>query len=326
MAQEMIETMPIKALEDSTENVIAHQVALNMIKAPSEEINPGVFITIKVRVTCPMNCNFKADKVQIIDHEGQVVKEINLIILSGMAFETDPIVIKAPTLPGIYTWKAYYPEQDKEDVTHLEASVLFTFTVKKLHVTSMAVWDVVSPVVAKDSMKFKVGVKCSADCQLTDQWIRIYDQDNIKVATAQLGDKPWEDTGGLYWAEVELPAPAEEGFYNWQVKFLEPCLEIPHKETETSFSFRVVNPPECTINVEVLDRADKSPIQGASIILNPYRGLTNELGKARLEVTKGEYMLNVAGLSSYESYQTKITINEDICVQVELEGLTYIGD
>lgn len=313
-------------VQDSAEMVVAHQVALNMIQAPSEEIYPGVFITIQVSVTCPMKCNFKADKIQIIDHEGQVIRDVNLIIPSGMAFATDPLVIKAPTIPGSYTWKAYYPEQDKEGVAHLEAAVPFTFTVKPLHVTSMAVWDVLSPVVAKDSMKFKVGVKCSADCQLQEQRIRIYNHENSIVATAQLGDKPWEDTGGLYWTEVELPAPTEEGLYNWQAKFLEPSLAIPHIESETSFSFRVVNSPECTIDVGVMDSKDKTPVQGASVILHPYRGVTDERGKVCLEVTQGEYQLYVAGLSAYESYQSQITVTQDTSIEVTLEASTYIED
>ncbi|MGE4274239.1 MAG: hypothetical protein AB7E31_15470 [Desulfitobacterium sp.] len=322
----MADKMTFDAQEISTEAVMTHQVTLSIVKAPPTEIKPGAFITINVRVTCPEKCNFKADKVQVIDHEGQVVKEVALIIPHGMDFETDPIVLKVPTLPGTYTWKAQYPEQEKEGICHLEASIPITFTTKTLHEPSIVVWDVSSTVVTKDLMKFKVGVKCSADCQLTEQAIDVFNQENTKVAQAKLGEVPWEDTGALYWTEVELRAPDLEGIYYWLVKFPEPKMGTPHLEAETAFSFRVVNPPECTVNVEVLDRKDRTRIEGASVILHPYRAKTDELGKARLEVTKGEYQLYVSGLGSYGSYQSRITVNQDTIIEVELENSPFIGD
>ncbi|HHY28817.1 MAG TPA: carboxypeptidase-like regulatory domain-containing protein [Desulfitobacterium dehalogenans] len=306
--------------------VMAHQVILEIVEAPFTAINPGTFIIIKARVTCPMRCNFKADKVRIINHDGKVIKEAPLVIPMGKAFETDPIVLKAPILAGSFTWKACYYEQEKEGITHLETSVPVSFTVKPLHMTGIAIWDVPSPLVAKETMKFKVGVKCSADCRLTGQVIKIYNHKNREVATAKLGDKPWAETQALYWTEVELQAPDQAGSYNWQVKFPVPDSEAPHLETESSFSFRVANPPECTVNVKVMDGKDKTPIQGAAVILHPYKGETDEQGKACFEITKGEYQLYVGGLNSYESRQSKIIIQQSLYMEVELESSNFMGD
>ncbi len=55
------------------------------------------------------------------------------------------------------------------------------------HKTSLAVWDVASPLVIGRSAKIKVGAKCSAGCQLTGHEIEIHDQTGITVARAGLG-------------------------------------------------------------------------------------------------------------------------------------------
>ncbi|SHN83187.1 hypothetical protein [Desulfitobacterium chlororespirans] len=322
----MADEMMIAAQEVFSEAVMVHQVILDLVEAPPAEISPGIFITIKVRATCPERCNFKGDTIQIIDHKGQVVKEAALIIPMGSAFATDPLVIKAPALPGTYVWKAHYPEQEKEGIAHLERSLPIPFIVKPLHVTSMAVWDVTSPAVVNDHIKFKVGVKCSADCRLAEREIEIFNQENLKIASAKLGDKPLPDTEALYWTEVEVPAPSQEGFYTWQVNFPEPNMAAQHLETTGTFGFRVMNPPECTVNVEVLADKDRTPIQGASIILQPYRSQTDEWGKARLEVTKGDYQLYVTGLSAYASYQKQISVSEDLLIEVELQASPFSHD
>ena len=298
-------------------NVNQHQIVVNIAKAPPSEVNPGIFITLKVRVSCSSACNLKSEIVKILDQDGLVVKEARLVISIGAAYETDPVVVKAPITPGQYTWTAVFPEQEKEGVLHAEVSVPFTFTVKLHHATSMAVWDAASPAVVNAKFKLKVGVRCSADCKLTNREIEIYDQEGCKAATEKLGEVPWPGTAALYWAEVELKTPDIEGSYTWQAKFPKPDIDIPHLETCTSFGFVVVNPPDCTLTVEVIDKETRSPISNASISLHPYRTKTDENGRARLDVAKGEYQLYVTG-ADYEMFKKNIIITDNLNIESEL--------
>ncbi len=300
----------------NNEKVNSHQIAIDIAKDLPFEVNPGVFIILKVKVSCSSACNLKSKIVKIIDQDGLVVKEARLVIPSGAACETDPVVVKVPITPGQYTWTAVFPEQENEGVLHQEVSVPFTFRVNPHHATSMTIWDVASPAVVSTKFTLKIGVKCSADCKLTNKEIEIYDEEGAKAATEKLSDVPWPDTG-LYWTEVELKAPDTEGCYTWQVKFPKTDIEITHLESCTSFGFVVVNPPDCTVTVEVIDKETRSPISKASISLHPYRTKTDENGRARLDVAKGEYQLYVTG-TDYEMFKKNIIVKDNLNIESEL--------
>src|ERR1051325_2544016 len=85
------------------------------------------------------------------------------------------------------------------------------------HKTSLAVWDLPSPLVIGRPAKMKIGAKCSAGCRLTDHEIEIHDQANRNIARARLGAAPWSGTTGLYWAELDFSAPAAAGTHTWSV-------------------------------------------------------------------------------------------------------------
>jgi hypothetical protein len=193
----------------------------------------------------------------------------------------------------------------------------------KPHATSIAVWDVPSPIAFNDKFKIKVGVRCSAECSLTDKKIAIYGQKGKKVATGALGGVPWPGTSALYWAEVGLEAPGVEGYYRWRVKFPKPDLELPHEEASYHFGFTTARPPEHVVTVEVIDKNTKAPIKGAHVLLRPhsgypYRGYTDEGGVAKLEVPKGEYTLYASKGDEYQTFQTTVEITDDATIKAEL--------
>lgn len=299
-----------------TRKVQAHETSTSMVKAASAELYAGTDIALKVRVSCPSACDLRGKIVKIIDQDA-VVQEIFLTEFYGTVNETDRLIVKAPTKPGEYTWTALFPAQEKEGVLHQESSAPFSFIVKPHHATSMAVWDVSSPIVFNAKFKLKVGVKCSAECRLTGKKVEIYDHEGAKVATGTLGDVPWSATGALYWAEVELEAPTVEGCYTWEAKFPEPELELPHEGASYTFVFGTARQPEHVVTVEVLDKDTNTPIKHADVLLHPYRDYTDERGMARLMVPKGEYELYVSK-NKYEIFQTTVKAASDVAVKAEL--------
>ncbi len=299
-----------------TREVQAHETSASMVKAALAEVYAGSDIALKVKVSCPSNCNLQGGKVRIAADAGAVVKEIELVSFDGAAYETDELVVKAPTKPGEYTWTAVFAAQEKAGIIHEGSSAPFSF-VAKPHTTSMAVWDVPSPIVFNTRFKIKVGVQCSAECKLAGREVAIYDHAGTKVATGTLGDVRWSDTGALYWAEVELEAPGAEGYYAWEAKFPKPDLELPHEGASYTFTFVTARQPEHVVTVEVIDKDTNTPIKHADVILHPYRSNTDERGMARLMAPKGEYELYVSG-SGRETFQTTVKVASDVAVRAEL--------
>jgi len=295
-----------------------HQVTISMVTEPPSELNPGVFTTVKVRVSCSSACNLTGQNVRIVDQDGEILKETKLIIPSGAAFDTDPVVLKVPTAPGEYTWSAIYPEQEKDGISHQQAALTFSFTIRPEHPTNIVIWDVDSPVVTGSRFKAKVGVKCSAGCVLADKTIKIFNQQEELVGTEKLGWDPLPETSSLYWTEVELQAPEQEGYYTWSVKFTEAEENTEHLEAVATFGFRVVNQPDCTLTLEVRDKENGEPIKNASVILHPYRTKTDENGEAKLAVSQGKYQLFVTRDDKYELHKETIEVFSDLKLKIEL--------
>ena len=298
------------------EELKAHKTSTSMVKAALAELDAGSDIVLKVRLSCPSACDLRGKIVKIITQDAAVVKEIELVAFDETVNETDEFVVKAPLKPGAYTWTVVFPAQEKEGVLHEDSSAPFSFIVKP-HATSMVVWDVPSPIAFGAEFKLKVGVACSAECKLTGKEIEIYDHEGAKVATETLGGVPWSGTSAVYWAEVELEAPAVEGYYTWTAKFPEPELELPHEEASHTFGFRTGKPPEHEVTVEVIDKDTKTPLKGARVSLHPYRGYTDDGGVAKVEVPKGNYEFYVSK-NNYKIFQTTVKVASDIAVKVEL--------
>jgi len=306
-----------------TEEVQSHQTNTEMIKSSPAEVDAGTDIALKVKVSCPSACDLRGKTVRIIAQDSTVTKEVALTGFEEGINDTDEFTVKAPIELGACTWSVVFPAQEVGGVLHEESSTTVMFNVKP-HSTSMAVWGVPSPIALNDKFKIKVGVKCSAECNLMDKKIGIYGQKGKKVATGALGGVPWPGTSGLYWAEVELEAPGVEGFYRWRVKFPKPHLELPHEEASYHFAFSTATPPEHVVRVEVIDKDVDEPLQNALVTLiprdtvyAPYRKRTDDRGVAWLTVPKGEYQLCVDESDS-RPFETTAEVAGDTEVKVEL--------
>ena len=311
-----------------TEEVKGHETSIDMVKPAPSQVDAGADIALRVRVSCPDACDLRGSRVRIVDQDGALAKEVELCEFDGTVNQTDEFVVRASTELGEYTWTAVFPAQEKEGILYEESSTPFSFTVKP-HSTSMAVWDVPSPIAFNDKFKIKVGVKCSSGCKLTDQEIRIYGRRGKKVATGMLGDVPWAGASALYWAEMVLEAPGVEGYHKWTVRSRKPDLELPHGEASYRFSFTTARPPEHVVKVKVIAQATKAPIKHARVVLSApsgpsYAGYTDEGGVAKLEVPKGEYNLYLSKRGHYskggafKSFETTVKITRNETIKAEL--------
>jgi hypothetical protein len=81
----------------------------------------------------------------------------------------------------------------------------------------------------------------------------------------------------------------------------------------------VVNPPDCEITVEAVDKETQTPIKGARVVMHPYRALTDENGVARVKVAKGPYDILVSA-SKYVAVSTTAEVTADMITRAELDA------
>ena len=81
---------------------------------------------------------------------------------------------------------------------------------------------------------------------------------------------------------------------------------------------RVVNPPDCEVTIQAIDREKQIPIKGARVVMHPYRASTDENGIAKVKVTKGRYDVLVSG-SKYVPVSTTVEVTADMITRAELD-------
>lgn len=340
-----------------TEKIQKHETTTSLVMAPSGELDAGSDIALKVRVSCACGCKLDGQSVRIIDQYGTLNQTIEIASpqappsgdtwaaqppvekftsngtmpnedpTSAVINETDEYVVKSPINPGEYTWIALFPSQEKEGVLHDASSASFSFVVKP-HRTSMTVWDVPSPIVQSGKFKLKAGVLCSVGCKLTGKKIEIYDADGVNVGTASLSREPWSSSGPMYWAEIELQAPATHGVHDWHAKFSradqEPASpeDLEHEESAYPFAFATARTPDHAVKLEVIDKKQRTPVANADVALFPeggfpYRTRTDASGMAAVNVSGGQYEISVA-MMDYKNYKTTAQVHGDIAIRAEI--------
>ena len=193
------------------------------------------------------------------------------------------------------------------------------------HSMSVVVWDAPSTVECGEKFIVKLGAKCSSECRPDGWTIEVLDHDGNVQATAAPSDEPWPGTAALYFAEVELSAPDTDGLYSWEAKAPggglgdgpADDLDIPHAESITPFGVRVVPTPECVLTVVAIDMERQTPVEGAKVVLHPYKTFTDERGVAELRVPRGEYRLFVSG-KKYFPFRSECDVQTDATVRAEL--------
>ena len=186
------------------------------------------------------------------------------------------------------------------------------------HAISVVAWDIPSAIVAGETFRMKIGVKCAGECDLANMAFGIFDQEGTQIATGTLPAERWPGTTGLHVAEVELDAPRAEGLHTWSVaSFFRTDGEANHAEESISFGVRVVGEPAYLVTVEAVDQSDQAPLSGARVVMHPYRAVTDAHGIAKVRVAKGAYKLFVSQ-TRYVTFGLPVEVEGDLTARAEL--------
>jgi hypothetical protein len=229
------------------------------------------------------------------------------------------IALRAPREIGVFEWTLVLPQQEVGGIAFAEATLTFSFGTGE-HATSLAAWDVPSPVVAGERFRVKVGAKCTACCALSGQRVELRDQQRNVLAAGPLGEAVWPGTEGLYWTELELTAPVEEGLHNCSVAFSACDHALPHRGTMAALSFVTVRPGRHRVCVAIVERETKAPIAEAQVRLGYYRSATDASGVARFTASAGAHRLFV-WKADFSAPEQVIDVEQDLDLVVEAEAL-----
>jgi hypothetical protein len=279
------------------------------------EVAAGAELTVAVAASCAYGCDLRRQSVSIQDRDGAELASSELTEFEGESYVTR-FVLAAPLDVGEYTWWAMLAGHERDGVLHEPTVTAFSFATKA-HAASVNVWGLPSAIAAGEAFRLKIGVKCSAGCQLAGRALNIFDHEGRQVGDGWLLDEVWPGTSALYFAEVEAKAPLTTGVYVWQVKAPVSPFPPAHAAGACMLTIKVVGPPDCELTVAAFDRATQMPIKGAHILLHPYRTSTDETGLAKVKVMRGRYKLHVSGFN-YIPCENTIDIEGDVATRVEL--------
>ena len=296
---------------------MTHATRIEVESSPPAEVAVGSEIELQVRVSCSEGCDLDGLHLEIKAPDGT----LSALRLSGCegADAAGTIALKAPQSVGQHAWNVAFPVQEIAGIQHEASSTSVGITTRP-HATSLAVWDMPAPVVAGERFTIKVGAKSSADCRLEGQRIEICDETDSVAGRATLQGSPWPGTSGLYWTEVELRAPSNDGLSSWSARLAPVELGSAHDETSSQFHVAVVRPPEHTITVKIIEKQSGAPVGDVQVRLGAYRGATDQAGLAQIRVGKGRYDLNIWKVG-YEAPGRSVDIDDDLAVEIEAVAL-----
>lgn len=275
------------------------------------EVPVGADFLVKVKVLRPAGCDLGRLPVSVTGPDAQTVP----IAPPDASGETRAIALKAPQHVGEHAWSIAFGTYESEGVQY-EGCTLAIRLRTKPHATSLAVWEVPSPVVIGERFRVKIGAKSSAACTLEGEATEVMDQTGAVVAHGKLGATPWPGTSALFWTEIELAAPTQEGLCWWSVRFAAAAIETPHEGTSSRFSVAVVRPPEHRLTVAVFEKDSQAPIADAQIRLGAYRAATDPSGHAEVAMPGGTYDLSVWKVG-YDAPGQVVDIRGDTVIKVE---------
>jgi hypothetical protein len=195
--------------------------------------------------------------------------------------------------------------------THVDVSAFTPHTI------SLAAWDLPLPLVRGRRSTIKVGARCAIGCALAGQEVEVLNEKGATVARGRVGDAPWPGTTALYWAEMDLMAPAIDGAFSWTVRLAAEERERPHRGASSTVSVLAVGPSEHVVTVGVIDRETQAPVEHVEVRLGVYSGATGGDGLVKLALPMGTYDLNTWKIG-HEALSQVVDVAEDLTVQVEL--------
>jgi hypothetical protein len=298
-------------MADETGGVLVH---LTVSEPLPLDVPAGNSVAVTARASCPEGRDRTGVTITVTAPDGQATMHAFAMHADGVS-ETTAIALAAPPCLGVHVFRFTLPAHEIAG-THYAQAVLDVPVRVTPQATSLAAWDVPSPVVAGTRFVIKAGAKSAANATLAGRAIEVRDDAGDVAGRGVLSDAPLPGTGALYWTDIHLQAPRIEGVATWSARFEASELDLPHDGAKTSFSVAVVRPPEHVLSVKVIEQATAAPIPDVELRLGAYRGTTGASGLAEIALPKGRYELRVWKVG-FEAPPRPVEVGADAFVEIE---------
>lgn len=311
----------------------AHVIELDLFEALPAELDSGAPFSLAVALTAKSGCDLTGAAYRVLQGEEAVAAGVlpPIVRFDPDGNDYDPrngpvdkrdnvrIALRAPREIGVFQWTLVLPEQKLGSVALAGGALTFSFSTGE-HRTSLAAWDVPSPVVAGEKFSVKVGAKCTACCALNGRQVELRDEKGAVLAVGHLGEAVWPRTEGLYWTQLEAIAPGDEGLHNCSVAFSACDHALPHQDASAGLSFVTVGPGRHRVCVAIVERETGAPIAEAQVRLGYYRSASDEAGVARFTAPSGKHRLFV-WKADFSAPEQVVDVQQDLELIVEAEAL-----
>ena len=311
----------------------AQTIELELFEALPAEIDMGAPFSLVVALTAKASCDLAGTAYKVLQGEETVAAGILPAVtrfdpdskdydpLNGPVDKRDNlrIALRAPREIGTFQWTLVLPERELDGIALAESVLAFSFSTGQ-HRTSLAAWDVPSPVVAGEKFSVKIGAKCTACCPLNGRQVELRDEKGGLMAVGHFRETVWPGTEGLYWTELEVIAPGYEGLHNCSVTFSAQDHALPHQGASAALSFVTVEPGRHRVCVAIVERETGAPIAEAQVRLGYYRSASDESGIARFTAPSGKHRLFV-WKADFSVPEQEVDVEHDLDLIVEAEAL-----
>ena len=291
-----------------------HPTTLAAVQPIPPEVEVDAALAVAVQVACPHGCDLRGLPVEIAAGE-DVVAAGELEHHDGTANVSGEIQLHAPRQVGDQSWTVRFPRHATEQAVHEKRELPFRFRTVP-HACSLTAWGVPSPAPAGSAQHVKVGVRCGSGCGLGGARVAVCDETGATVGGGILGETPWPDTGALYWAAVEVRAPAAEGVHAWTAVLADAGTDLPHDGAPAAFGFRTGKACEHCAAVRVMDAASRTPVAGVEVRVGPYTTATAADGVATVAVPKGAFEVSIRR-DGLEARPFTVTVDGDLALDIE---------
>src|SRR5438093_6164359 len=160
-----------------------HSTAIELSEPAPAEVAAGTELVLKIRLTCTAGCDLHSRPLTIKgpDEAASATGHIN---------DNGEIALQVPPRVGPQSFTIAFEPHEAADVRHESCSLSLTVNAIP-HGTSLAVWDIPSPIVKEKRFAIKVGAKSAANAELKGLEIAILDNSDTVVARGSLRDTPW---------------------------------------------------------------------------------------------------------------------------------------
>lgn len=299
-----------------------HQTTIEVVRPIPDHVGAGVPATLTLRVRCSAGCRISDAPVRLVDASGAVL-DVNYA--AGPADGEVDAVVTAPACVGEVAWLAVCARHARESGVHEESAPVEVRFRAVAHTTSMAVWDVPSPVTAGSALSATVGVRCTEGCALTGAQVRVWDESGACVGDGRLGTTPWGGTAALHWAEIALTAPTTEGLTVRRAALAPDTLALPHDAADASFTFMTTPRPEHQVEVTVVDTATGAGLADVEVRVGLYPMRSDAAGSARVEVPRGTYEIWIRK-DGFSAKPIEVSVTADLAVRVEAQKVPTMAE